>query len=184
MSQKNTKGISKLTLGMILLALGGLFLGAAIGYSLTNMYLNNQVLSQMKKEGYVLTHNATATSEDIRAGKSAYVNGQLVYGTKEVLETSDATAMAEYIRKGKTAYINGVLVVGTLEEIQGSKLKPGEKAVTVKGNAYLAGDITILGDADLKPANIFKGNSLWGIQGTMEKKPAPVNPNPEEGGNG
>ena len=187
MSQKKSKGINKLTLGMLLLAVGGLFLGAAVGYFLTNTYLNNKVLKDMKEDGYVLTIDATATSEDIVAGKSAYVNGQLVYGIQEVLDTSDATAMAQHIRKGKTAYINGELVIGDMEEISGNKYKPSTEAVSIKGNGYLTSDITIVGEKNLVPKNIFQGQALWNVYGVGQEKVVPVvpvTPDPVEGGGG
>jgi len=183
MSKKKPGGISKLTLGMILLALGGLFLGASIGYYATNRYLNSQVLKDMKAEGYVLTNNATATAEDIVEGKSAYVNGVLVNGSMFVLDTSDATAMAEYIRFGKTAYVNGELVVGTLPEISGQRITPKAQAQTIKGHGFVTGDIVIAGDGNLVPGNIPNDVSLWGVKGTYVKvvPPTPVEP-PVEGG--
>lgn len=179
MFRKESGGINKITLGMILLALGGLFLGASIGYYMTSMYLNSQVLKEMKAEGYVMTNTATATADDIVKGKSAYVNGVLVNGTLEVLDTSDATAMAEYIRNGKTAYVNGELVIGTLQEISGQTVKPKSDAVRVPGNGILTGDIIISGDKNLKSGNIRKGYSLWGVAGTYVKE-KPVEPEPEE----
>ena len=185
MSNKKSRGISKLTLGMILLALGGLFLGASIGYYATNRYLNNKVLEDMKKEGYVLTDNATATAEDIVEGKSAYVNGELVNGTMFVLDTSDATAMAEYIRFGKTAYVNGELVIGNLKEVKGETVTPGRQAYTVSGYGILMSDIVIKGDANLVAGNIALNESLWGIRGTYEKIIiTPVEPDPVEEGGG
>ena len=78
MSNSKSLGISKLTLGMLLMALGGLFLGGVLGYLGTNAYMSNQVLKEMKEAGYVLTTDATATADDIIAGKSAYVNGRIL----------------------------------------------------------------------------------------------------------
>ncbi len=182
MSNKKS-GVSKLTIGMILLALGGLFLGAAIGYYLTNRYLSSQVLKDMKADGYVLTDNATATAEDIKEGKTAFVNGVLVNGTMFVLDTSDATAMAEHIRAGKTAYVNGELIVGTLKEISGRKVTPTRDAQAFVGYGILKADFTILGDKNLVPGNIPVNVSLWGVSGTYVKAPdpEPVDP-PQEGG--
>ncbi|WP_342547642.1 hypothetical protein NST69_27505 [Paenibacillus sp. FSL P2-0089] len=56
------------------------------------------------------TSDATATSADIAANKSAYVNGVKVWGT---FSTADATAVAADIKTGKTAYVNGNKVTGT-----------------------------------------------------------------------
>ena len=77
-------------------------------------------------EGYVYTGDATATASDISLGKSAYVNGQKIYGTNTNAsstqltptygtDTSGTTATASDILLGKTAYSNGQLLVGTLQ---------------------------------------------------------------------
>lgn len=59
------------------------------------------------------TSDADATSDDIVAGKTAYVANEKIAGTYIPLDTSDATATAEDIAKDKTAYVNGEKVVGT-----------------------------------------------------------------------
>lgn len=58
-------------------------------------------------ETYIDTADATATPDDIRRGKTAYVNNMKVIGTKDWVDTSDATATASDIAVGKTAYVNG-----------------------------------------------------------------------------
>ena len=156
---------------MIFLAVGGLFLGAVIGYFGTNAYLNNKVLSDMKNEGYVLTGDATARPEDIVAGKTAFVNGQMITGTKDVLNTSDATASSATILRGKTAYVNGELVVGTLDTIQEEKIRPSTTVTYVEGYGYLARDLIIEGDADLTADKIRKGETIFGVVGTYDATP-------------
>jgi len=157
---------NKLLIGMILLALGGLIAGAAIGYVGTHMYLNNRVLADLKKEGYVLTEDANATASDIVKGKTAYVNGELITGTMSVLDTSDATAMSEYIAKGKTAYVNGELVIGKMKVMTGQEITTKGASIDIPGGAYAEGDIVIKGDSDLTPDNIKSGVLIFGVQGT------------------
>lgn len=163
------KHFNKLALGMILLALGGLLLGAVLGYVGTNMYLSKQVLKDMKADGYVLTTDATATAEDIVSGKNAYVNGVLINGTKDVLDTSDATATSEYIVRGKTAFVNGELVVGTMDTISGKTIQPSSNPTTISGGVLLVGDIVIKGDENLVSGNIKKGIFFYNINGSYVK---------------
>ena len=62
-----SKGQKKVALGLILLSLGGLFLGAIAGYIGSNIYANNKVLSNLKKDGYVLSGDASVSGfrEDV-----------------------------------------------------------------------------------------------------------------------
>ena len=82
MDKENRSRVNKLAFGMFLLAVGGLIIGGVLFYGAYNEFLKTKILNDMVKEGYILTSDATATDEDIIAGKNAYVNGQMVRSMK------------------------------------------------------------------------------------------------------
>lgn len=82
------------------------------------------------------------------------------------LDTSDATAAAADILKGKTAYINGQKVTGTITSTNAQTITPTTTAQTVNGNTFLAGAITVAGDANLLAENIKSGVTIFGVAGT------------------
>lgn len=62
------------------------------------------------------TRPHTAMANDILAGKTAIISGEVITGVhvcSAASSTSDATASAEDILTGKTAYVNGEKLVGT-----------------------------------------------------------------------
>lgn len=60
------------------------------------------------------TGDATATPQDIMAGKTAYAKAIKLTGTYHPLDTSDATATSSDIVMSKTAYVDGVKIEGIL----------------------------------------------------------------------
>ncbi len=167
----STNGTNKkIIMGMIVLAISGILLGGVAGYFITHKIVENTVLKQMIKEGYVNTADATATSEDIVLGKTAYVNGELVNGSAVMFDTSDATATSDVILQGKTAYVNGELVVGTLPVVYGQTITPSAQATTITGNAYLKDDLIVKGDRNLSPENIKKGIKIFNVVGRFERE--------------
>ena len=174
---KSTLGIINiLTIGMLLLCLGGLCLGVALGYYGTNWYVSQKIAREMAEEKYVITTDATATSADIAKGKTAYINGELVVGTMEDLYTGDANALPSQIMRGKTAYVNGSLVVGTMDTVDGQTVTPGKTDIIIPVDGYLKEDIVINGDKNLKSENIRNGISIFNTFGSY----IPAAPQPEE----
>lgn len=97
-------------------------------------------------ENYVNTADATATAGDILSGKTAYAQGQKLYGTKIIpdyptygTDTTGSTASASDLALGKTAFSNGEYLVGTggtnaeVEEIYAT----GTEASITSGNIGL-----------------------------------------------
>lgn len=82
------------------------------------------------------------------------------------LDTSDATAAAADILKDKTAYVNGQKVTGTITSINAQTITPTTTNQTVNGNVFLAGAITVAGDANLLAENIKSGVTIFGVTGT------------------
>lgn len=82
------------------------------------------------------------------------------------LDTSDATAAAADILKDKTAYVNGQKITGTITSVNAQTITPTITDQTVNGNVFLAGAITVAGDANLLAENIKSGVTIFGVTGT------------------
>ena len=82
------------------------------------------------------------------------------------LDTSDATAAAADILKDKTAYVNGQKITGTITSVNAQTITPTITDQTVNSNVFLAGAITVAGDANLLAENIKSGVTIFGVTGT------------------
>lgn len=72
------------------------------------------------------------------------------------------------LRSGKQLIgADGSIVTGTMPEVAGKTITPGTTAQTaVAAGRYITGDVVVAGDANLVPANIAQGVSIFGVPGT------------------
>lgn len=124
------------------------------------------------------TSDATAAAADVRQGKTFYAGGEKKTG-------SMAEAEPTYIFDPPTIENSGLLTYGVnltggyaaggahtdthqLDTLSGMTITPG---ATKKGAAtagkYVLGDIWVEGDANLVPANIKQGVSIFGVSGSF-----------------
>lgn len=133
-------------------------------------------LIKPKSDGISLpTLSNPAGAENIQSGYEAIDgNGNKITGlhTEPTVAdfTNDATAQANMILKGKTAYVRGEKITGTILNQLGETITPGTADKTIKAGKYLAGTLTIKGDANLKAANIKSGVSIFGVTGGFNGK--------------
>lgn len=83
------------------------------------------------------------------------------------LDTGDATAIASDIISGKTAYANGSKLVGSIPVKGAQSYRPSTVDQTIVAGQYLSGNQIIKGDANLIPANIKTGISIFNINGRI-----------------
>lgn len=82
-------------------------------------------------------------------------------------DTSNATATPGDILAPKTAYTAAGRVEGLIPTLPAQTITPGVQNKTIANGQYLGGTQTILGDANLTPANIRQGVRIFGVAGNM-----------------
>ena len=107
--------------------------------------------------------DADLISANIKAGKNIFG----VAGDANVVDTSDGTATASQILSGKVAYVDGAKITGTIPSKTAQTYTPKTTNQTIASGQYLSGTQTIKGDANLVPANIKKGVSIFGVAGSL-----------------
>ena len=144
-------------------------IGAVTVFVLMHQSMAAEIRQIYLDQGYMLTKDAFATSNDIAEGKTAYVNGKLVTGTYVDINTSTATATAGDILRGYTAYVNGVKITGNIPTFPLSAYYiPSTKDITIPKGYYIADDIIIQGDSNLLAKNIKKGVTIFKVAGSYE----------------
>lgn len=82
--------------------------------------------------------------------------------------SADANATAAQVLSGYSAYVKGVKVNGGIKSLGAQTITPGTANKTIAAGQYLSGQQTIKGDANLIAANIVKGKSIFGVNGSFE----------------
>ncbi|MBM7698693.1 cell envelope integrity protein TolA [Kurthia huakuii] len=125
--------------------------------------------------GGVNTGDATALSNDILSGKTAYVDGQKVTGTM-----ANRGGITEYIAPNDTITIPEGYHNGSGKVVQQVNTKGAETFIPktvdqqILVGQLLVGTQTIKGDANLVGANIVSGKSIFGVNGSAEKTIKPM----------
>ena len=110
--------------------------------------------------------DATATPEDIREGKTAYVNDQKITGTFKGIDPSDATATAKDILIGRKAYTANGMTTGEMSNNGILNYTPGTENQDIP-TGYTSGGV-VKGDANLVAENIKKGSTIFGVEGNAQ----------------
>lgn len=112
------------------------------------------------------TSDGTATSDDIKLDKVAYVQGERIVGTHECIDTSDANATKDKILSGYNAYVNDEKVEGTMINNDRLYYTPKSTDQTIPQGFTLGG--TVWGDSNLVSENIKSGITIFNIEGSYE----------------
>lgn len=89
-------------------------------------------------------------------------------GNAEFVDTADGTLdTGDKMLSGSTAYANGVKYSGTIQSKAAQTYTPTTSDQTISARQYLSGAQTIKGDANLQPANIANGVTIFGVTGIL-----------------
>lgn len=115
------------------------------------------------------TQDADVTAGDILFGKYCYAEGAKLMGTMPIRGAVNQSLAPNGTYTIPQGYHNGSgKVVQNLETKAAQTYTPGTANQAIPAGRFLTGAQTILGDANLIPANIAKGKSIFGVAGEFE----------------
>ena len=116
------------------------------------------------------TSDATVAAGDILSGKTAYKNGSKITGSMPDRGTVSYELPINGSYTVQSGRHSGSGKVTQDIPTQGAQtITPGTTDKTIASGRYLTGVQTIKGDANLIPANILQGKSIFNVMGSLSK---------------
>jgi len=118
----------------------------------------------------VETGDATAVASEILSGKTAYAKGSKLTGLMANRGAVNQSLAINGTYTIPAGYHNGSgKVTQSITTKEAATITPGTTNQTIAAGQYLSGIQTIKGDANLIPANILSGKSIFGVNGTASE---------------